>query len=272
MIRIKKKYLALLLVISTLFMGWSSPALAKEKNDTTLDTLSRTPMASISEDDFEEMKTDIDKMSDKEFDDYLTKFISEEPDQNKAKAKLEKIGVKVDFQQKDQYTLQQLYPGNITLTSYSAHRGHDPYYRLYCSISNNGYAEDRPATYDVVGMFFNSNMASYYGTNVSDSYYVWLKDSSQFSNGTILFNCDDNRFGLFTPTQYVAVYVTPNQSGYFVYGSKYVHTFNTTSISTSGSATVTFSGTGVNGSIGFVVHQSTVETNWEKGSDNAITW
>jgi len=163
-------------------------------------------------------------------------------------------------------------PSNLTLSIFSAHRGHDTYHRLICSFDWNGYGESKPATYDVLGIFFNKNMADYYGYSQSDENICWLKDSSKFLEGTILFNVNDDKFELITRDGYVSVYVTPKMTGTFVYGGKYVHTYNTTNTTTSGSASVKFSGTGVTGSIGFSVDVTTVETNWEKGTDNATFW
>lgn len=271
--RTKIKILASILVFTVIFTIGAYPAYASDNNYTTLDSLSKTPITMMSDRDVNNMKASINKMSDKEFDDFITTYISNEVDHNNAKEKLEKLGVEVNFQEKNpSIVLQSLSPSYVTLSTYSAHRGHDTYYRLFCSFDYSGYSESKPATYDVLGMFFNTNMASYYGSNQSDTNYAWLKDSSQYLNGTILFNVDDSKFNRFTGTQYVAVYVIPTSTGTFVYGDKYVHTYNTTSTSTSGSASVSFSGTGVAGSIGFSVNTSTIETNWEKGDDNALTW
>lgn len=268
-----KKLLACIIIFVTMISNSLVPVQAKESNEVSLNSLLKTPINNISDSTFSNMKAEINNMSDKEFDDYVTAFVSKETNKNIAKEKLSKVGVSLDFQEADQlYSIQSISPSYLTLTTYSAHRGNDSYHRLYCSFDWNGYGDDKPATYDVLGLFFNKNMASYYGSNQSNENLCWLKDSSQFMNGTILFNVDDNKLSIWTTGGYVAVYVTPTTTGTFVYGGKYVHTYNTTNTTTSGSATVNFSGTGVTGSIGFSVTSSTVEANWEKGSDNAVMW
>ena len=266
-----KKLLVCFLAITIISMGYSSPAQAKVK-EVNLDSLSNTEVNQLADSNFKSMEASINKMSDKEFDDFITKFIKDEANQNDAKEKLSKIGVSVNFQEENQAIGIQSIPSSaITLTTYSAHRGHDPYYRLFCSFSTIE-TESRPATKDVLGLYFNSNMADYYQSNQSDTRYVNLKDSSQFMNGTILFNVDDSRLNWATDTQYAAIYVIPKSSGYFLYGGKYAHTYNTTKTTTSGSASVSFSGSGVSGSVGFSVNTSIHEACWEKSSDNGITW
>lgn len=265
-----KKYLLNLSLIVTLLAY--SPTIAQAKTFTTLDTLDSTPINKISDENYAVLESEINAMSDKEFDDYITSFVSNQSDRTTAVNKLSKLGVELDFNTtNNDFSVSSISPSYLTLSTYSAHRGQDTYYRLYESFTWNGYSESRPATYDVLGIYFNKNKADYYGYNCSDSSKIWLKDSSQFLNGTILFSVDDNQFNIFSDTYYAAVYVTPSVTGgSLVYGGKYVHTYNTTSTSTSGSASVSFSGTGVTGSIGFSVNTSTLEASWEKSDDNTI--
>lgn len=271
----RKPILNLALIASLLFSSFTMTQAKVLDNSTTLKSLGRTPIDKITEENFDVMESEINAMSDKEFDDFITKFVSEQSDKNTAKNKLSKLGVQLEFQKADnEYAPLYLSPSYLTLTAYSAHRGHDPYHRLYVSFYWNGEKESRPATYDVLGIYFNKDKADYYGYSHITSDRIWLKDSSQFAIGTILFNVDDSQFNIFTGTFYAAVYVTPTVTGgQFVYGGKYIHTYNTTSTTTSGSASVNFSGTGLAGSIGFSVSTTTIETNWEESVDNAIlTW
>lgn len=98
-------------------------------------------------------------------------------------------------------------------------------------------------TYDVIGIFFDLSKASYYGYGRSDSNYVSLKNVQNKDNGTVLFNYYDNRGLLcYLYDQWISVYV--QNTGSFSYGADYNHTYMTTSSSISGSASITFSGTG----------------------------
>jgi hypothetical protein len=267
-----RKFLAIFFAFAILEFSTSSSAFAEDNNQITADYLAKVPITQITNSNFEQMKTTINFMSDKEFDDFITKYIKEEGDQDRAKEKLAKVGVNVDFPKENQNIgLQSIDEGDFTFTVYSAHRGTDSYTRLYCSFDTIE-TETRPATYDVLGIFFDKNKADFYATNYSDSKYCNNKDQSQFLNGTILFNVYDNKLTWLTDTQYVAVYVTPKSTGNFVYGYKYTHTYNTTSTSTSGSASVNFSGSGVSGSIGFSVVISSKEASWDLSDSNIIFW
>lgn len=266
-----KCFLSRVLAITLLLVSLSIPTFAKAP--ISLDNLSKVGIDAISSEDSKILKSEIQNMTDKRFDSFITGYMKLETDRRVAKGKLNKLGVEVSFPQENLNNTQSWSASDITLNTYSAKRVNDSYYRLFCEFTGDS-SESKPATYDVLGLFFDTSKASYYGYNSSDTNYVWLKDSSQFSNGTILFNVDDSKFGFRTEDEWAVIYVTKKSgsTGWFVYGDKYVHTYNTTSTSTSGSASVNFSGTGVSGSIGFSVNTSTVESSWEKGDDNAINF
>lgn len=85
-----KKILVSFLVFTTIIIGFSHPVLAETKNDVTLNSLAKTSITEISDSEFKEIETSVNEMSDKEFDDFITKYVKEEDNQNKAKEKLSK--------------------------------------------------------------------------------------------------------------------------------------------------------------------------------------
>lgn len=82
-----------------------------------------------------------------------------------------------------------------------------------------------------------------------------------------MFNVYDYKYNFYS---YVAVYVTKKTSGWLDFATKFTHTYNTTSTTTTGSANFQWAGTGPTGGITYTVTTSTIEAKWEKFEDNAV--
>lgn len=132
--------------------------------------------------------------------------------------------------------------------------------------------ETRSGSEDVVAVYFDSTLATYYGTSTVGN-YVNLRDSSRAGSGTVVFNFDDKLAGTNSCSSIVYVIAKSGTSGKtFKYAAKWVHTYTKTDVSGSFTADISYGGsTGVSGSIGVNVNLSPSETSWQRMEDNATT-
>lgn len=227
----------------------------------------------LSEDALSSLKSDINKMNDDQFDNFIVNYLRENTDRDQSITNLSKLGITLTIYpaQKIKPLIVEAYESEIT--AYSAKRIGDSYYRLYADYGFVNDIEDHPASYDVVGIYWDKNAARYYSYNNSNSEHNSLRSGQRTADGLALFNAYDAKMYLNSVNDYwVAVYVTPTaSSGEIAFGADWTHTYDTKSTSSTGQASVSFGGSGlVNGSIGYSITTTTTERSWEIADTNAI--
>lgn len=239
--------------------------------DENLMNIEKINLDIISKEDKQALKNKIESLSDKKFDDFIVNSLENSNDKIKLKNNLRQLGVELNLNNNNNYTLCSVpsYDAEIYVTS--VRRGSDSYYRLI-SYVNLKKSEIRPGSPDIIAMYFDSNKAEYYSYNTSTN--TSLNTGINATRGTLVFNLYDNRMG--TSTEYVSVYVTPrhiSSNNWIDFGSDWTHTYRKTSVSgISPSAEITFiGGSIVGGSVGVSVNiDLSVESSWKLADTNAV--
>jgi len=217
------------------------------------------------------LKKQVDTLSDTEFDKFMHNYVKENKNylsSSELTNRLNMLGI--EFSMKDratpEFSAQAIGVDQITLSSYSAKRGGDSYYRLYISWDSS-VSEARPGSYDLVSIEWDPTVGAYYDANVGDTTKATKRDGSRRTSGIYLFNVLDNKLDFDT---YATVYVTPKKSGWLEYGSKYTHTYSKTSTSTTVGAAFNYATAGSTGGLTYNVTLSETEASWDKWDDNAV--
>jgi hypothetical protein len=90
-----------------------------------------------------------------------------------------------------------------------------------------------------------------------------------FSMSIYIVYIDDDKF---TFDSYASVQVTKKKSGDLNFGTKYTHTYSTTSTSATGQAGIQWDSTGPTGGFTYSVTSQTNVSKWYKYEDNALTF
>lgn len=264
---IKNNFLTLMLIM---VLSFSMVNVTFAADNLDIDDLSYILTNKLSSQEQTYIKQKIANLNDKEFDEFIISALQNTNDINKLIETLSLLGVEVTKPNK-KIQLQGVPGRNASVWVVSARRTGESFYRLigYTSLD---FIETRPGSYDVITMYFDSDMTNYYHYNTSD--YTDLRSGQYATSGTFVFNLYDKFMG--RSTQYGAVYVTPksNTSGEWLdFGADWAHTFTKTeTTSITPTAKITFDGKGkVSGSVGVsVTIDPSVEDKWEKGDTNAV--
>lgn len=238
----------------------------------SLQNLSNEEFSELSTKGIESLKKQIDTMGDREFDDFIVKYLKNNIDHEKAAVNLSKLGVTLAKKPSQLIETRSVeaYEADIWVTA--AKRGGESFYRLIAYYGFDDASETKPGSYDVVGIYWNKNSASYYSYNNSSDEKNSLRSGQRSGDGLVLFNAYDDKMYI-TMDYYVAVYVTPKANGGDIdFGADWTHTYDEKSTSSTGQASISFGGDGiVSGSIGYSVTTSTTEESWTLADTNAIT-
>lgn len=195
---------------------------------------------------------------------------------NKQKIKddLEKIGVYIEFANNEQnISIQKIEAYEMEHEIAIARRaGSQLYYVSYMFKFNK--KETCPGSYDVLGLFWDSDRLSYDNYSTSETKYVDLRDITNKKKGTLVFNVFDKNIEV-GKYYYATVVLAPKvvDGNWYEVGAKYTHTFTTTQTSISLSNKIDYGGSGVvSGSIGYTVTINQIEQMWEKAADNAFKY
>ncbi|MBP1906487.1 hypothetical protein J2Z32_003149 [Paenibacillus turicensis] len=218
-------------------------------------------------------KKEIYELNDKQFNQFIVKYLKNNTDYEQVKKELAKLDVEITVPKLTTNSISPMYTEayNANLWVTSAKRGGESFYRLIAYYGfDKGYAEWNPATYDVIGVYWNKNAASFYSYENSSDEHNSLKSAQNKSEGLLLFNAYDSKMASGVDF-YVAAYVTKKNNTNIDFGADWTHTYSTKSTSSSGSAKVDFGGNGiVGGSIGYTVTTSTNESSWQISDVNTI--
>jgi hypothetical protein len=284
---------ALVLILSiVMVMSFSTGAFAAESSQAKVDANKFTAydVNQLTRIDINDLKRQVKSMSNYDFDNFVAKYIgAAQVDQFEDVVEvLNKLDIEVNkptreyksFKKtastKNKVTIAALGASYCEVTITSAKRSGESFYRIISTygIKDDGKIyqtkEEKPGTYDVIGVFFDPSYFSYYGNNNSSGSRNSLKDTSQKDSGTILFNAYD-QYMVDGETDWVAVYATKKASGAAYYATKWTHTWSTKSTSSSNTASVTFGGPGIiSGTIGYSVTTTDTEGKWEIMADNFL--
>jgi hypothetical protein len=158
-------------------------------------------------------------------------------------------------------------PTDITLSSYSAKRAGDSFYRVYGEATFSK-PETYPASLDLMSIEWDPNKATYYQT--SPGPYTTYMDGTQRLNGICLFNVQDSSI-LTGNYAYAAVYITPKVSNTNIpIASKYVHTFDKATYSWQIGSNVGYASGGFTGGFTFNISGGNLPYSWQIFADNDI--
>lgn len=187
----------------------------------------------------------IAELSDEEFDRFLYNVVKNNDGNFEVlKGKLDEVGVEFESTPNEDgmISINAVASNQLTLTSYSAKRAGDSYWRISGSWDVSA-SEVYAATEDAVSIEWNPNVGVYYGS------------TADFDG-------------------YATVYVTKKSSGVgsLFHGVKYVHTYTTISANVGGEAGISFEKGGPTGGLTFNVQTQTNERSWPKWDDNTLYW
>ncbi len=168
-------------------------------------------------------------------------------------------------------------PTDYSFSSYCLTRGNlstgFTYYLMWAITANE--TEDRPGPLDYVSIEWNTNYATY-NTSYGDGEYSSINSRS---TGIVLFNLEDDEL-VDGASSHGTVRVDPIANRTMEFGSKFVHTYHTTSV-TGGSATSTFDigvdlleqgllSLGLSHTMGFEVTVGTNVEQWQSWAESSI--
>lgn len=268
-----KKVLTLVLSV-VMVASISVQAMAKDEK-VTLDNLDPSIITSLSTNQKKELKNDIVKLTDDEFAKFMHDKVSKSKNKIELRENLKEIGIEmapITNKKKDNNefkTMNDAY--NATVIAYSYKRTGEAQQYLQASFTLGSY-ESRPASYDLVGMYFDSSKANYYSYSV-DSGYTSLRSGSKATSGLVLFNfydalVDDD----YDVSHYCTVKITPTVSGQWIdYGVDISHTYNVFIYTTTGDASIEYNSVGlVTGSSGYSLTTTSKEDDWGLADTNAF--
>lgn len=231
--------------------------------------LANIDITTLSDNQIELIKDEIATMNNSEFDQYAVNLVQSASNKEILLNNLAEVDVYIDYKDIAPSIQRGVSVGNSTMTVYSMKRSSESFYRLF-AITQLNTKETRPGSEDVVAIYFNSNLATYYGTSTVGD-YTNLKDSSKRNSGTVVFNFDDKLAGTNAGSSIVYVIPKTGTSGKtFEYAAKWVHTYTKTDISGTFNAGISYGGnSGITGSIGVEVTVSSSESTWQRTEDNA---
>lgn len=256
------KFLSLLLVFCTFFLGNTQRAFAKEESTYQL-----------SKSEVKSLKEKVYSLSDSEFDKFILDYINENQDFEYSEKTMAQVGVTLGLidDQQSLISTMSLYPSDYTTFNiYSAHRGNDTFTRILVNLIQGDFTatEPHPGTLDVISVEWDPTVAKYYSYSEGD--FVTYRDGSKKANGLVVFNLEDKNM-TYGSTAYAGVYVTPIVSGAEVeIGSKFTHTYTSTSTTTTESISIGFSVAGPTGGYTYTATSSTVNLTWDRYTDNAF--
>ncbi|WP_410771364.1 hypothetical protein [Fontibacillus sp. BL9] len=259
-----------ILVALSLVLALCIPISAFAESPLSLQNLSNEDVSKLSTKGIENIKKQINSMSNKEFDNFIVDYLRNNSDHDKATINLSKLGVTLEKPSQAIKTRSvDAWEAELWVTS--ARRGGESFHRLIAYYGFDQASETKPASYDVIGVYWNKNAASYYSYNNSDSTKNSLRSGQRTGEGLALFNAYDDKM-LITMDYWVSVYVTPKTNGGDIdFGADWTHTYDQKSTTSTGQASISFGGTGlIEGSIGYSVTTSTTETSWTLSDTNAI--
>lgn len=248
-------------ILSLSLMIGLSPSLVKA------DTLS-TPQTNLTE-------GNIAELSDTEFDNFLMDYVTSEQKSGKSfnaiKEELDFVGVDIEKSSVDynpDTSTRYIAPSTATLSSYTAKRTGDSYYRVYGQVTHNA-TEWYPGSLDLLSIEWDYSKATYYST-ATDGTFTTYMDGSQKAKGICLFNVEDQTMYA-GDYAYAVVYVIPKSSNSTIaIGTKYIHTYNKTNISWAVGVNLGYTEKGPTGGYSFNLTGTTVTDNWQLYDDNDI--
>jgi hypothetical protein len=219
------------------------------------------------------LSKEIAELSDDQFVRFMHNFVlNNESTVEEMKEKLSQVNVEFSMKEKKEDGLFHAAvldnPSDIELNIYASKRGGQSYWHLTSSWDALGW-EDKHATLDVVSVEWDPEYGAYYSSTVPSDGIVTKRDGSNRLNGIYLFNVDDDKF---TFDSYACVQVTKKKSGDLNFGTKYTHTYSTTSTSATGQAGIQWDSTGPTGGFTYSVTSQTNVSKWYKYEDNALTF
>ncbi|MPW25426.1 hypothetical protein GC105_06455 [Alkalibaculum sp. M08DMB] len=209
------------------------------------------------------LENEVINMSSDEYDEFIHNNVIATDDFTLLQKNLSKVGVELSKNKiitEDQIGILAVPASGSTINTYNSRQPGANYETIHCDFTLK-YGESRPATYDVIIIYYDSTKADYhsYGTQ---SGVTSLKTAANITKGTGVFNFFDTNY---RKNGYCTIRIQRKNQGVtrVNYGADFVHTYNTTSTSTSGSANVSFGGTGtIGGSVGVNVKISSAESKW----------
>ena len=118
---------------------------------------------SMSVQELNTLNKEIHELSDKEFNQFLVKYFKNNTDYIKVENELAKLDVEVTVPKLTTSIISPMYTEayNSNLWVTSAKRGVESYHRLIAYYGfDKGYAEWNPATYDVIGVYWNKKSST----------------------------------------------------------------------------------------------------------------
>ena len=214
----------------------------------------------------------IAELSDDEFDRFLYNVVKNNDESFEIlKEKLDEVGVEFEGTPNEDgmISINAVASNQLTLTSYSAKRTGDSYWRISGSWDASA-SEVYAATEDAVSIEWDPTRGVYYGST-ADFNVTSVSDVSQRSQGIVMFTVVDSAINF---DGYATVYVTKNSSGVgsLFHGVKYIHTYTTISTNIGGEAGINFEKGGPTGGFTFTVQTQTNERSWQKWDDNTLYW
>lgn len=267
-----KKRLGSMILALVMALSLSIPAGAVSENSKADPaSLASIDAEILTESQVDDIRENIQSMSDEEYDAYLAEMVTTSTDHTRLRENLKLVGVNLSeihcVQYNDSINMRNLIvplsgANQATMYVYDSSRTASSYKRVSAAYQLN-VRESRPASYDSVVLYFDSTKATYRSYSV-ESNYTSLKNGTQAGNGTLVFNFYDNLSG--TNVSYCTVEIAPKSSatGQLFYSAVWSHSRTATDINVSVNPSVTFGGSGgVSGSIGATINFNNQETIWE---------
>lgn len=203
---------------STMLMAMSVPAFASMETPNLMD-----------------QRMQVQQMSNDEFDAYVMEYIHQGEKNGKSfldiQGELNEIGIEIEKGANEAMPVTS--EGDYTLTVYATKKSGSVDYSIISAVDFHA-TEFRPAYADALSVEWNPNDLDYYSYAVGD--YVSLRDYDMRDQGVMVFNVDDNyvKAGSYT---YASVHVVPKDYNFGTWtdiASKFIHTFNSTEFTWSG--------------------------------------
>ena len=215
---------------------------------------------------------EVNGMSNEKFDDWLMEYVSKNKGKKtfvEMKSELNSIGIQFNIHtlQNEGISLMSLAKSDITLQSYAAKRTGDSFYRVYGCATFNKH-ETSPSGYDLISVEWDNSKTTYYSKNMSKN--VTTMDGSKRSQGIYLFDVDDSKTYA-GDYEYAVVYVNKKSSASSVdIGTKYTHTYGSTSYNWSLGVNFNYSSSGPSGGASYSVTGISGVSTWSKYEDNVF--
>lgn len=214
----------------------------------------------------------IAELSDEEFDRFLYNVVKNNEESIEILTeKLDEVGVEFESTPNEDgmISINAVASNQLTLTSYSAKRSGDSYWRI-SGMWDASVSEVYAATEDAVSIEWDPTRGVYYGST-ADFNVTSVSDAGQRGQGIVMFTVVDSALNF---DGYATVYVTKKSSsvGSLFHGVKYVHTYTTISTNIGGEAGISYEKGSVTGGLTFSIQTQTNERSWQKWDDNTLYW